>query len=214
MRGVFVSGTDTGVGKTVLCAALLRRYAGSRYWKPVQTGIEIDDDTAEATRLSGASARDQGVRLRDPVSPHLAAQRAGIRIDLEPLTEWAQGAPDEEPWVVEGAGGVLAPLNESQTMAHLMLRLSLPVVLAARSTLGTINHTLLALEALRARSLPVAGVVIIGDANLDNRAAIEHYGRVPVLGEMPRFDPLTPERLAAWSLDGLDRESRLAEFLA
>jgi dethiobiotin synthase len=214
MRGVFVTGTDTGVGKTVLCAALLRRYAAARYWKPVETGIEVDNDTAEVVRLSGASVREEGVRLRGAVSPHLAATRAGVRIEIDPLIEWTLAASDENPWVVEGAGGVLVPLNESQTMAHLMLRLGLPIVLAARSTLGTINHTLLSLEALRARSLHVTGVVMIGEPNPDNRAAIEHYGKTTVLGEMPNLDPLTPSALKAWATTGLDPDGRLAEFLA
>ena len=95
--------------------------------------------------------------------------------------------------IVEGAGGVLVPVNDSQTMADLMVMLGLPVIVAARSTLGTINHTLLTIEALRGRELRVAGVVMIGDSNADNRAAIEHYGNVAVVAEMPRFDPLTPE---------------------
>ena len=87
--------------------------------------------------------------------------------------------------IVEGAGGMLVPINDTQTMADLMVLLGLPVMVATRTTLGTINHTLLTIEALRARSLKIAGVVMIGEANPDNRAAIEHYGRVPVLGEMP-----------------------------
>ena len=211
MRGVFVTGTDTGVGKTVLSAALLARYRGASYWKPVQTGIESDDDTGEVSRLSGAKVRQEGVRLRQPVSPHLAAAHAGVRIELDPLVEWA--AAEESAWVVEGAGGVLVPLNESQNMTHLMLRLDLPVVLAARSTLGTINHTLLSLEAMRARGLGVAGVVMIGPSNADNRAAIENYGKAAVLGEMPQFDSLTRERLAEWAKSNLDPDGRLAEFL-
>jgi dethiobiotin synthetase len=205
MRGIFVTGTDTGVGKTVVSAALMHRYPQARYWKPVQTGIETDDDTAEVRRLAGRRAdRADGVRLRDAVSPHLAAARAGIRIDIESLTEWA--IDDEEHWIVEGAGGVLAPLNDTQTMANLMVRLGLPVLVVARTTLGTINHTLLTIEALRARSLHVAGVVMVGDVNSDNRAAIERYGKVVVLGEMPRFDPLTPLRLAEWARTSLPRE--------
>jgi dethiobiotin synthetase len=208
MRGIFVTGTDTEIGKTVVSAALLLRYPG-RYWKPIQTGIETDDDTAEIRRLTGlTNDRDEGVRLPNPVSPHLAAARAGIRIDLETLAE----CPSEEAWVVEGAGGVLVPVNETQTMANLMVRLDLPVIVVARTTLGTINHTLLTMEALRARSLQVAGVVMVGEPDSDNRAAIEHYGKTAVLGEMPRFEPLTPARLAEWARASLDPDSRLQEF--
>lgn len=206
MRGIFVTGTDTGVGKTVVSAALLCRYPQARYWKPIQTGIETDDDTAEVRHLTGLiQDRAEGVRLRNPVSPHLAAERAGIRIDLESLTDWAV-EDIQENWIVEGAGGVLTPLNDTQTMANLMVRLGLPVVVVARTTLGTINHTLLTIEALRARSLHVAGVVMVGDLNSDNRSAIERYGKVDVLGEMPRLDPLTPSRLAEWARTNLPRE--------
>jgi dethiobiotin synthetase len=90
-------------------------------------------------------------------------------------------------------------VNDSQNMADLMMLLGLPVVVATRTTLGTINHTLLTLEALRARSLKIAGVVMIGEVNPDNRAAIERYGCVRVLAQMPRFNPLTPECLRSWA---------------
>jgi dethiobiotin synthase len=223
VRGVFVTGTDTGVGKTAVCAALMVRYRGARYWKPIQTGP--DDDTAEALRLSASprgAAYLHGVRLADPVSPHLAAKRAGTRIDLPFLT--AAVKESEGAWIVEGAGGVLVPVNESDLMVHLVERLGLPVVVVARTTLGTINHTLLTIEALRARRLAVAGVVMVGDCDPENRAAVEEYGDAAILGEMPWFDDavehgspvraLTPEGLADWAAHHLDAGDRLAEFLA
>ena len=200
MRGLFVTGTDTGVGKTVLSAALMLRYPNARYWKPIQTGP--DDDTAEVRRLSGGLVRDEGIRLPDPVSPHLAARRAGTSIDLGALLPSRDS--DGAVYIVEGAGGVLVPVNDSQTMVDLMVLLGLPVIVAARTTLGTINHTLLTLEALRARSLKIAGVVMIGEANRENRAAIERYGGVRVLGEMPWFESLTPECLRQWASSGLE----------
>lgn len=193
MRGLFVTGTDTGVGKTVLSAALMLRYPEARYWKPIQTGP--DDDTGEVRRLSGGQVITEGIRLPDPVSPHLAAQRVEMSIDLDALVSPVRATPV----IVEGAGGVLVPVNDSQTMADLMVLLGLPVIVAARSTLGTINHTLLTIEALRARALRIAGVVMIGDGNADNRAAIERYGNVAVIAEMSWIDPLTPESLRAWS---------------
>lgn len=217
MRGLFVTGTGTGVGKTVLSAALVLRYrhrARFRYWKPIQTGIDHDDDTATVRKLASCGREeilDRGVRLHSPVSPHLAARRAGMRIDLQHLIDLAA---EEESLIVEGAGGVLVPVNESETMADFMKLLGLPVLVAAQSGLGTINHTLLTLEALRARYLQVAGVVMVGGRNPDNRLAIEGYGGIGVLGEMPRFEPLTAERLARWAMEELDPENRLAEFLA
>jgi malonyl-CoA O-methyltransferase len=189
VRGVFVTGTDTGVGKTVLSAALMLRYPDATYWKPIQTGP--DDDTSEVGRLSGGQVCAEGIRHPDPVSPHLSR----TRIDLDALVRRTFGTAV----VIEGAGGVLVPVNESQTMADFMVKLGLPVMVATRTTLGTINHTVLTIEALRARSLKIAGVVMIGDRNSDNRAAIERYGKVSVLAEMPRFDPLTPECLRSWA---------------
>ena len=171
-----------------------------RYWKPVQTGIEADDDTAEVRRLSGASPEqvlDEGVRLPRPLSPHLSATLAGRPISLAALMDLAWSQPDTDRWVVEGAGGVLVPLNEQELMVDLITVLGLPVVITARSTLGTINHTLLTIEALRARAVPIAGVVMLGPLNQDNRVAIETRGHVTVVGELPAFDPLTPEALRA-----------------
>jgi dethiobiotin synthase len=217
MKGLFVTGTDTGVGKTIAAAALMHRYRGTVplcYWKPIQTGIEIDDDTGTVRRL-GACAQDevfaQGVRLPKPVSPHLAARWAGRRIDLADLRGMLPSV--NVSWIVEGAGGVLAPINESQTMADWMACLELPVLIVARSGLGTINHTLLTLEALRTRRLHVAGVLMIGEPNPDNRAAIEEYGRVQVVGEMPVLAPLDPGLLGAWSAAHLDPQRLLLGFL-
>jgi dethiobiotin synthetase len=212
MKGLFVTGTDTGVGKTVVAAALMHRFRGVgplRYWKPIQTGIEMDDDTATVRRLGACSEEeifDQGVRLPRPVSPHLAAQWAGQRVDLAELRGLIGLDDDGTIWIVEGAGGLLVPVNESQTMADWIAYLALPVLVVARSGLGTINHTLLTLEALQARSLCVAGVMMLGEPNGDNRAAIEQYGHVPVVAEMPFLTPLDPGLLAAWSVTHLDAE--------
>jgi dethiobiotin synthetase len=216
---VFVTGTDTGVGKTVVSAALvirLRHHGPVRYWKPVQTGIEQDDDTATVTSLAACSAAEllaSGVRLQRPVSPHLAARLAGTAIELAPLEDTFVEASRSAHLVVEGAGGALVPLNGIQLMIDLMARLDLPVVIAARSTLGTINHTLLTIEALRRRSLAVAGVVMVGPPDRDNREAIERHGDVQVLGELPMLAPLTHERLAAWAASELDADDRLAGLL-
>jgi dethiobiotin synthetase len=212
MKGLFVTGTDTGVGKTVASAALMHRYRGVRplrYWKPIQTGIEIDDDTATVRRLGACSQDelfDQGVRLPKPVSPHLAAHWAGQRIDLAKLRGLVEFDNHGTTWIVEGAGGLLVPVNETQTMADWIAYLALPVLVVARSGLGTINHTLLTLEALQARSLRAAGVMMIGEPNADNRAAIEKYGHVRVVAEMPFLTPLDPGLLAAWSVTHLDTE--------
>ena len=169
-----------------------------RYWKPVQTGIEQDDDTASVATLSGATSQqlfNEGIRLPRPLSPHLSAALAGQSISVAQVTGMIAEQPATTRWIVEGAGGVLVALNDREMMVDLMFMLGLPVVVAARSGLGTINHTLLTIEALRARAVPIAGVVMVGAVNHDNRVAIETYGHVTVVGEIPVLEPLTPEAL-------------------
>jgi dethiobiotin synthase len=202
-----------------VAAALLHRYrgGGATYWKPVQTGIETDDDTAEVRRLSDCGAArvlDAGLRLPRPVSPHLAARLAGISIDVPDLARRLAGAAHAGPWIVEGAGGLLVPLAERALVVDLIGLLGLPVVIVARSGLGTINHTLLSLEALEKRALRAAGVVMVGVPDDENRRAIEHYGRTVVLGEMPRFSALEPRVLQAWADTALDVDGRLGGWLA
>ncbi len=215
-RGLFVTGTDTGVGKTVVAASLLHRYRTGRllrYWKPIQTGVESDDDTADVAWMAGCHERElfrHGVRLPRPVSPHLAARLSGCTIDADQLLEAFLRESHDARWIVEGAGGVLVPINDRETMADLMVRLSLPVVIVARTALGTINQTLLTVEALRLRELEVAGVVLVGRQDADACEAIERYGRVAILGQMPTFTPLTFSALATW-VPQLDPTDRLLE---
>jgi dethiobiotin synthase len=218
LRGLFVTGTDTGVGKTTLAAALLHRYRNSgslKYWKPVQTGIEQDDDTSSVLKLSGctdAELHAAGVRLPKPVAPYLAAELAGTRVTIADVLHYVVEEPSHVRWIVEGAGGVLVPLNESESMIDLMVALGLPVLIASRSTLGTINHTLLTLEALRRRNLEIAGVVLVGNKDADNRRAIERFGSATVVGEMPRFSPLTADSLGQWAASEFDSDGRLARY--
>ena len=192
MRGIFITGTDTGIGKTALAACLLRKYGATKdllYWKPIQTGITDDDDTRTVRRLSGlpdGNFLDFGIRLKQPLSPHHAAalEKKTLRPGL--LFERLRRLKLEDPvFVIEGAGGLLVPLNGRAMMSDFIRRTGLPVVLAARSALGTINHTLLSLEAARARRIPVAGVVMIGPLNPGNKASIEKYGGTKVLEEIP-----------------------------
>lgn len=215
MDGFFVTGTDTSVGKTVFSAALmhhLRQWTKVLYWKPLATGYPEDDDNAVVRRL-GRCSDDEihsfGFRFRDPVSPHLAARREGKRITISDIRRLRQYARDTALWVVEGAGGLRVPINEDHLMSDVILALELPVIVVARSTLGTINHTLLTLEALRHRSIEIAGVVVVGPPNQENRDAIAHYGKVEVLGELPHFDPLDADLVKAWATETFDRNGSL-----
>jgi malonyl-CoA O-methyltransferase len=206
--GVFVTGADTGVGKTVVSACLARAW-GADYWKPVQTGLaEEPGDTRTVAELAGLGPdrlHPPARAFAPPVSPHLAAAKAGARIALSELR-----LPRSEcPIIVEGAGGALVPLSESASMLDLMARLGLPAIVVAADKLGAINHTLLTLEALRARGLDVLGVVLTGGPFGDNRAAIERHGRVRVLAELPRARRLDAAQIADWA----DRIPALEDLL-
>ena len=213
LHGLFITGTGTSVGKTVVAAAVMHRYrsiATLCYWKPIQTGIEQDDDTAVVRRLGACEDQellDDGIRLSGPVSPHLAAELNQTQIHIPELLRRIETRPTN--WVIEGAGGVLVPLNESELMIDFMVQLHLPVLVVSRAELGTINHTLLTLEALRVRALRIAGVVMVGVRNSSNRDAIEHYGNIAVLGEMPEVPILTPEAVALWANAELDPSGSL-----
>jgi len=187
---VFVTGTDTDAGKTIV-AAWLCLHSGADYWKPIQSGNPPDRDADTVARLSGARLHPERHLLREPLSPYHAARRENLRIDLDDFR-----LPEtSRPLVIEGAGGVLAPINESATMLDLIKRLGAPVIIAARSGLGTINHTCLTLAALRGHGVPVLGVVLSGPQNGPNREAIEQFGNVQVLAEIPPLEPLTREAL-------------------
>jgi dethiobiotin synthase len=218
---VFVTGTDTGVGKTLVSALLLRRYGGDvplGYWKPIATGSVEGRDTEWVRRRAGhaATIAEERYLFRPPVSPHLAARRAGARISPSSVVKAFAGLRRANPalrWVIEGAGGLLVPLTDrGYLLADLIAELELPALIVARSTLGTINHTLLSVEAARARGIPVLGVVLNGPANPENARAIERFGKVRVIGQLPparlrdlrTFDRLTRD---------LDRAGRLLPAL-
>jgi dethiobiotin synthetase len=181
----FVTGTDTGVGKTVV-SALLCAALDAIYWKPIQTGAREGTDRSAVMRLvqlSPTRTAPESYRFTPPVSPHLAARRAGVRIDLRRI-KMPHLAPCEN-LIAEGAGGTLVPINGTQFMTSLMRHLGLPVLLVTRTTLGTINHTLLSLAALRAAHLDIRGVIMVGKPNRENRRAIERYAKIEVIGIVP-----------------------------
>jgi dethiobiotin synthetase len=195
VHGFFVTGTDTDVGKTVVSAWLLT-HLDACYWKPVQAGSEPETDSATVRRLAEVPADrilPEAYLLSEAIAPHEAARRAGITIDMAKLVSPAC----YRPLVVEGAGGLMVPLTDSAHVIDLATELHLPLVLVARSTLGTINHTLLSLEAIRRRGLPLAGVVVNGPETPHNRAAIERYGQIEIIAEIPWLDIVTRSALLA-----------------
>ncbi|MFS3134462.1 dethiobiotin synthase [Gluconacetobacter sacchari] len=198
--GVFVTGTDTGVGKTLVSACLVHAWA-AEYWKPFQTGVaeDIADSVtvAELAGLEPARIHPPAAVLSAPLSPFDAAGRENIVLDTAGLRLPAPRGT--RPLVVEGAGGVMVPIAPDCMMIDLIARFALPVVLVARSQLGTINHTLLTLQALRRRGIAIAGVVLNGPPSPEARRAISLFGGARVLAEFPHLDRIGPadvERLA------------------
>lgn len=185
---VFVTGTDTGIGKTVVSAALTLGLDG-HYWKPIQSGAIPPTDTEQVrawTGLPESRFLPEAYSLHEPMSPHASASLEGVQIELDHILN--SPLPTDASVVIEGAGGLMVPLNPDSFMVDLIQRLAAPVVLVARTGLGTLNHTLLSLSELDRRSVPVLGVILNGEAHESNRQAIEKYGNVPVLGRVPTLN--------------------------
>ncbi|WP_170763860.1 dethiobiotin synthase [Ruegeria lacuscaerulensis] len=187
MNTVIVAGTDTGIGKTVFAAGLTAAL-GASYWKPVQSGLEEATDTETVSALTDADVLPEAYRLNMPASPHLSAEEMGIEIDPARLT-----LPQVSgPLVVEGAGGLMVPLNRKVFFLDVIARWRAPVVLVARTALGTINHTTLSLMALRNAGCNVVGVAFVGEAEADveqtivEMCSVRHLGRLPFIGDLSR----------------------------
>ena len=184
-----VAGTDTNIGKTVFAAGLCGLLR-ARYWKPVQAGLDGPTDSEVVAGLAGVEIVPEAWRLKLPASPHQAAAEEGVAIDPDALI------PPEGPVVIEGAGGLMVPLTHQMLFIDVFVRWHIPLILCARTRLGTINHTLLSIEAIRARGIPLLGVAFIGDANEESEQVITEIGKVRRLGRLPVIEPLTGGRLA------------------
>jgi dethiobiotin synthetase len=192
---LFITGTDTGIGKT-LVSAMLMSGLNARYWKPVQSGLTDITDTEwvkKHTNLDASRFFKESYRLKAPLSPHTSAALEGVHIDLEQFI--IPQTPKDETLIIEGAGGIMVPLNEKELMIDLMIRCNAPVILVARSGLGTINHTLLSINQLRQENIEIFGVVMNGPKNTSNREAIEHISGVKVIAEIEPLAAITPETL-------------------
>jgi len=200
-RTMVVTGTDTEIGKTVFAAGLAAAL-GATYWKPVQAGLDEGGDGDTVRRLGVAKVLPEAYRLTTPCSPHRAAAIDGVTIDPARL---ALPVVDG-PLVVEGAGGVLVPLADDLLYADMFARWGAPVVLVARTALGTINHSLLSIEALRRRGVPILGVAFVGEPVEDSEAIIARIGGVKRLGRLGRVVPLDAATLAQAFAAGFDTE--------
>jgi dethiobiotin synthetase len=189
-----VTGTDTGTGKTVFSAALAGAL-GASYWKPVQAGLEGETDSETVRRLSGLGADrilPEAYRLKLPASPHIAAAREGLVVEASKLAIPAQPGP----LVIDGAGGLMVPLSPDLLQIDVFASWGLPAILCARTSLGTINHTLLSLEAMARRSIKLHGIVFTGDGDEEVEDAILGFSKARRLGRLPPLDPLNAGTLS------------------
>ena len=208
MNALIVTGTDTGIGKTVVSAMLTLALDGY-YWKPIQSGLDGPTDLQTVASITGVETErllPEVYRLREPLSPHRAAELDGICIQPEALQPPV--IPPDRWLIIEGAGGVLVPLTRTMLQIDLFARWHAPTVVVARTALGTINHTLLTIEALKRRSIPLLGIVFAGDELADTQHAIAQFSGARILGRIPVLQQLNAETLRAAFIAGF----ALADF--
>ena len=206
-----ITGTDTDIGKTVFSAMLMLALnkAGEEtsYWKPVQSGVSGGVDTRTVQKLTALPSElflQERYVLTEPLSPHRSAELDGIEIDLDNLE-----IPEASgPLLIEGAGGVHVPLTRTTLFIDVFEMWDVPVILCARTGLGTINHTLLSLEALKSRNIPIHGVAFIGEDEPDNIKTIKDFSGVRVLGRLPHLEELSSATL----LEAFDQHFDLGDF--
>ena len=190
MERFFVTATDTNVGKTVVSTLLALRY-GAYYWKPIQAGnLESTDSHFVEKYIGKEKIVPESYRLEKPMSPNQAAEKEGVSIELCKINT----PPVNGSLVVEGAGGICVPINERELVRDIIGNCAFPVILVARTTLGTLNHTLLSLASLREKSIPVKAVFLVGPPHPENKKTIVEWGKVDVL-EVPWIED--------WSLASL-----------
>lgn len=192
---IFISGSDTNIGKTLI-SAWICNHSTYDYFKPIQTGCLTDSDSVTVKNLSPRTrVHSEAYRFELPLSPHLAAKAEDTEIDISNIH-----CPSSQKLIIEGAGGLLVPINDKVLMIDLIQSLQAQVILVVSSKLGTINHSLLSIEALRARKVPILGVIVSGTPNQDNADSIQKYGQVEILAQVPNFNTINPQTLQAFPL--------------
>lgn len=187
----FVSGISTEVGKTV-CSAILVKALEADYWKPVQSGDLHHTDSMKVAAWNGLSLphprfHPERHRLTEPMSPHASAAIDNVHIKLSDF----QVPATDKTLIVEGAGGLMVPLNEQDTLLDLMRDLQIPVMLVSRNYLGSINHTLLSIAQLRQAGVPIAGIVFNGPTTPSTESIILQMTKVPLLFHIPELRELS-----------------------
>lgn len=204
MKNIVIAGTDTGIGKTI-CSALLMSVLKGTYFKPIQSGSKEDNDTKTVKQLSELSDEHflkEQYLLKEPLSPHQAAELDNITIEDEKL-KIPKKVPFE-PLIIELAGGLMVPINRKALYIDIVKKWDASVILCARTTLGTINHALLSIEALEARDIDIMGIVFVGEENLDNKKTIVQFSRVRYLGSIPKLDKINRTALIDTFYDNFD----------
>tara|TARA_R110001592_G_scaffold3525_5_gene19801 strand:- start:5902 stop:6555 length:654 start_codon:yes stop_codon:yes gene_type:complete len=197
MKKLIITGTDTDIGKTVFSAALMLGLETAKknphYWKPIQSGIAGEVDTRRVQKLTNLPDErflPERYIFSEPLSPHRSAEIDNVEIDMPALRDKNNIPACDGTMIIEGAGGLMVPITRDNLQINLYKDWKIPVVLCARTGLGTINHTLLSLEAIWSRNIPLKGLVFIGEENPDNIRTITEFSKVKVLGHMPMIDGL------------------------
>ncbi len=202
----FITGIGTEIGKTVV-SAVVTEYLQADYWKPVQSGDLHWTDTMKVQSLTSNSKsvfHPERHRLSAPLSPHASAALDGVQINLSDFTL----PQTSNHLVVEGAGGLMVPLNDQDVMLDLIQQLQIPVILVSRNYLGSINHTMLSLEALAHRQITVAGIVFNGESNPATESFIEKNSHVPVLFRVGQFPEISPAAIRQF-VDSIDLTNKI-----
>ncbi|HEY8366670.1 MAG TPA: dethiobiotin synthase [Bacteroidia bacterium] len=191
MKQYFVTGIGTDIGKTVVSAVLCRRL-NAAYYKPIQAGnLENLESDFIKNLVPGITIFETKYKLNNPLSPHLAAKLDNVRIDIENIT-----LPNfKESLIVEGAGGILVPLNDEFTILDLIKKLKLPVIVIVKHYLGSINHSLLTCEVLKQSGVEIAGIIFNGESNEESEKIILKRTQIPCIGRIPELEKLNQEAI-------------------
>lgn len=198
MKPIFISGIGTGIGKTLI-AAVITEALQADYWKPVQAGMEPETDRSRIGALISnvkTVIHPETYIFSLPASPHIAARKENIRISLRRIVEDYDRMDHQRPLVIEGAGGLMVPLNEDEFVIDLVEQLDARLVLVSRNYLGSINHSLLTADICRSRGLEVSGW-IFNDQYMDYAQEIAAWSGLPVLFSLPVLDSISKETIAA-----------------
>ncbi|TBO40515.1 dethiobiotin synthase [Pedobacter kyonggii] len=195
MAKYFITGIGTGIGKTLVSAILTEKLKAD-YWKPIQSGdLDISDSITISSLISNTTTvvHPESYRLTQPLSPHLSARLDDIEIDLNKINM----PSTDNNLIIEGAGGLMVPLNEKELIINLIKKLNIEVILVSQNYLGSINHTLLSINLLKQYEIPIKGIIFNGDENVETERYIQQYTKIKKLGNIPSFSDIDKDKVKA-----------------